>query len=384
MSGLYIHIPFCASRCIYCNFYSTTQQMLQQQYVDALCHELELRQAELAKDCIHSDHKIKTIYLGGGTPSLLTEKQLSQLFACISKVWSKHLDLQEVTIECNPDDVTTAYAITLKNLPINRVSMGVQTFDDDRLGFLKRRHNREDILHAVQNLRDAGIENISIDLIFGFPEETLEAWQSDLNEAISLNVEHISAYSLTYEEGTPLFHLLKQRKIKAISEETDLAMYDSLIDTLANAGYEHYEISNFARPGYRSIHNSNYWHEIPYMGVGASAHSYKKSTRSWNISDINAYIDSIQNNELPRESEYLDLNTRYDDLVTTALRTREGINLTDLLKQYGRKYHDYMLHEAQPHLNSGYMQIKNHHLSLTRKGLFTADDIMSDLIYIET
>ena len=236
----------------------------------------------------------------------------------------------------------------------------------------------------MQNLRDVGIKNISIDLIFGFPEETLEAWQSDLHEAISLNVEHISAYSLTYEEGTPLFHLLKQRKIKAISEETDLAMYDSLIDTLANAGYEHYEISNFARPGYRSIHNSNYWHEIPYMGVGASAHSYNKSTRSWNISDINAYIYSIQNDELPRESEYLDLNTRYDDLVTTALRTREGINLTDLLKQYGRKYHDYMLQEAQPHLNSGYMQIKNHHLSLTRKGLFTADDIMSDLIYIET
>ena len=383
MAGLYIHIPFCASRCIYCGFYSTTQQSLHQQYVDMLCHEMDLRQTEITREQAENNNTITTIYLGGGTPSMLSEIQIEQIFTHIYKVWGKHLDLRELTIECNPDDVTEAFAAHLVTLNINRISMGAQTFNDNRLKFLHRRHNRVEIMQAVEHLRHAGIKNISIDLMFGFPEETIEEWKTDLQEAIKLNVEHISAYSLMYEEGTPLFRMKQQQKVKEISEDTSRAMYETLIDTLTKAGYEHYEISNFARPGYRSLHNSSYWHEIPYIGLGASAHSYSHGMRKWNISNIKTYMDSISRNCLPHEIEILDQNTQYNDLVTTTLRTREGINLTDFSKKYGEARLNYLLHEAKPHLDLGNMELSKHHLSLTRKGLFTSDDIMSDLIYIE-
>ena len=240
--------------------------------------------------------------------------------------------------------MTEAFAARLATLNINRVSMGAQTFNNNRLRFLHRRHNREEIIQAVNHLRHVGIKNISIDLMFGFPEETMEEWQTDLQEAIKLNVEHISAYSLMYE---------------------------------------HYEISNFARPGYRSLHNSSYWHEVPYIGLGASAHSYGHGTRKWNISNIKTYMNSIACNRLPYEIEILNQNMQYNDLITTALRTREGINLTNFKRKYGEERLNYLLHEAKPHLDLDNMELSKHHLSLTRKGLFTSDDIMSDLIYIE-
>lgn len=383
MAGLYIHIPFCASRCIYCGFYSTIQQSLHQQYVDMLCHEMDLRQTEITGEQADTDNTITTIYLGGGTPSMLSGNQLEQILLYIYKVWGKHIDLRELTIECNPDDVTEAFAARLATLNVNRVSMGAQTFNNNRLRFLHRRHNREEIMQAVNHLRHVGIKNISIDLMFGFPEETMEEWQTDLQEAIKLDVEHISAYSLMYEEGTPLFHMKQKKKIKDIDEETSLAMYEMLINQLTKTGYEHYEISNFARPGYRSLHNSSYWHEVPYIGLGASAHSYGHGTRKWNISNIKTYMDSVACNRLPYEIEILNQNMQYNDLITTALRTREGINLTNFKRKYGEERLNYLLHEAKPHLDLGNMELSRHHLSLTRKGLFTSDDIMSDLIYIE-
>ena len=241
MAGLYIHIPFCKSRCIYCGFYSTVDLNLRQQYVDALCKEMTLRP---------SSEPIKTIYLGGGTPSQLTISQLRQLFLYINKVYGN--DAEEITIEMNPDDVTMEYATILSQLGINRVSMGAQTFDNQRLRFLHRRHQAEQVQQAVNILRGAGIQNISIDLMYGFPNETLDDWKRDIDEALSLNVE-------------------------------ERAMYELLMDRLTEAGYEHYEISNFARPGYRSRHNSSYWHDVPYIGLGAAAHSYDLKSRSWNI-----------------------------------------------------------------------------------------------------
>ena len=416
MAGLYIHIPFCESRCIYCGFYSTTSLKLRDDYVDALCKEMELRPIPSA---LGARESIETIYLGGGTPSQLTGSQLIRLFEAIRKNYlpdgfqdglsngfqdgssngfqnglsngfqdelpneQKVLcPKMEITMECNPDDVTEEFCETLQQLPVNRVSMGAQTFCNERLRFLHRRHNAGEVEEAVTRLRNIGIRNISIDLMFGFPEESLSQWMSDIRHAIQLDVEHISAYSLMYEEGTPLYHMLKQGKISEIDEETSRKMYETLIDQLTGAGYEHYEISNFARPGFRSRHNSSYWHEVPYIGIGAAAHSYNRKQRSWNIENIQTYIRSIGDGILPSESEQLDIFTRYNDLITTTLRTSDGINLMKMEQEFGKELADRLLQEAQSHISRGLMKIKNGKLSLTREGLYISDDVMSDFMII--
>lgn len=322
--------------------------------------------------------KINTIYLGGGTPSQLSIAQLEQLFIYINNVYGLK-DAAEVTIECNPDDVTDEYAQALSHLPINRVSMGVQTFDDNRLRFLHRRHNSENVYNAVERLRKAGINNISIDLMYGFPNQSIEEWQNDVEKAISLNVEHISAYSLMFEEGTQLFRMLESKKVKEIDEERSLQMFNCLIDLLGDAGYEHYEISNFAKQGYRSQHNSSYWQGIPYIGIGAAAHSYDIKTRSWNVSDINEYIESIENGVIPMEMEFIDDDTRYNDAITTSLRTSEGIDLGKL----SDKHRNYCLANAKQFINQELLELKDNRLRITRKGIFVSDYIMSELIYID-
>ena len=297
MAGLYIHIPFCESRCIYCGFYSTTSLSMRDDYVNALCKEMKMRPIKTATDY---DYSLKTIYLGGGTPSQLTHDQLIRLFEGIKEAYfppehpEEEFSKMEITMECNPDDVSEEFCKTLQQLPVNRVSMGAQTFSDHRLGFLHRRHKAADVKAAIKRLRGIGIHNISIDLMFGFPGETLKDWEKDIDEAIHLGVEHISAYSLMYEEGTTLYRMLEQGKIEEINEETSRQMYELLITLLTSAGYEHYEISNFAKPGCRSRHNSSYWHEVPYIGIGAAAHSYNRKQRSWNIENIQTYIRSIR------------------------------------------------------------------------------------------
>lgn len=428
MAGLYIHIPFCESRCIYCGFYSTTSLKLRDDYVDALCKEMELRPIPSA---LGARESIETIYLGGGTPSQLTGSQLIRLFEAIRKNYlpdgfqdgssngfqngssdgfqdelpneQKVLcPKMEITMECNPDDVTEEFCETLQQLPVNRVSMGAQTFSDHRLRFLHRRHNAAEVRTAIERLRRIGIRNISIDLMFGFPNETLTDWQSDIDAAIQLGVEHISAYSLMYEEGTALYRMLEQGKIEEIDEETSRQMYELLISRLTEAGYEHYEISNFARPGKRSRHNSSYWHEIPYIGIGAAAHSYKRSDkngendetgslsacspleaiRSWNVDDIREYISRINLGELPSESEILDLNTRYNDLITTALRTSDGINIKKMEQEFGTELAKKMMQEAEKHMARGLMKITDGNLSLTHQGLYISDDVMSDFMIV--
>ena len=373
MAGLYIHIPFCESRCVYCGFYSTTSLKLRDAYVDALIKEMSLR--PILQE-LEEGEKIETIYLGGGTPSQLTGEQLIRLFDGINKYISDINSDMEITMECNPDDVTDEFCQTLKQLPVNRISMGAQTFSNQRLRFLHRRHNAQEVKTAVERLRNIAINNISIDLMFGFPGENIEQWKSDIQEAISLNVEHISAYSLMYEEGTLLYRLLEQGKIEEIDEETSRNMYETLIQLLTKTGYEHYEISNFARPGYRSRHNSSYWHDIPYLGIGASAHSYNKATRSWNVDNIKKYIEAISNGILPSESEVIDSDTHYDALITTALRTKEGININGLEE----KYRHHLLTEAQRHIAQGLLTLTDNRLSLSRKGLYVSDMVMSDLM----
>lgn len=379
MAGIYVHIPFCKSRCIYCGFYSTTLFDYQAEYVESLIKELDDR-----KDYLGSE-PVKTIYIGGGTPSLLKPSSLKRL--CTALQDRPHLiyNIEEFTMECNPDDITDEYASLIASLGINRVSMGAQTFSDERLAFLHRRHRSGDVRKAVETLRRNGIENISIDLMFGFPDETLEEWNDDISRALALKPEHISAYSLMYEEGTALGKMLEQGEVKEIDEELSASMYSTLIDRLCDAGYEHYEISNFAltvndgkgqSKSLRSRHNSSYWQDKPYIGIGAAAHSYGNGIRSWNVSDIRKYMESIAEDILPAESEVIDDVTHYNDIITTALRTKEGINI-DELPDTQRQY---ILSAADRHIAGELLQLHGNMLSLTRKGLFISDSIMADLI----
>ena len=370
MAGLYIHIPFCKSRCIYCGFYSTVGLALRQRYVDAVCREMVLR-PPVSDGLAGGSSPITTIYLGGGTPSQLTGEQLRQLFLYIYKVYGD--SATEVTIECNPDDITMPFAKTLSQLPINRVSMGAQTFDDRRLRFLHRRHTASQVHDAVRRLRAAGITNISVDLMYGFPDETTDDWQQDIDAALSLDVEHLSAYCLMVEEGTALHRM----GIEPCDEETERTMYYTLIDRLGAAGYEHYEISNFARPGRRSCHNQSYWNDVPYIGLGAAAHSYDLTSRQWNVSDIHQYMAAIEQGTIPCEHELLDEDTRYNDRITVALRTCEGLDLKTLSDKHRR----YCLHEAQRFIDDGLLRLTDDHLVLTRQGLFVSDMVMSELIY---
>lgn len=374
MAGIYIHIPFCKSRCIYCGFYSTTLLDLRKKYINAVCREMELRKNYIREP-------FSTIYLGGGTPSLLDEAELTKLFLYINNVYDVDRNA-EITMECNPDDITPEFTNMLNRLPINRVSMGAQTFADSRLRLLHRRHNSDEVKHAVKLLREAGIKNISIDLMFGFPDESLSQWKEDISAALALNVEHISAYSLMYEEDTPLWKMLDTGKVKEIDEELSLTMFKELVCQLTDAGYEHYEISNFARPGYRSRHNSSYWHQVPYIGLGAAAHSFDLNSRQWNVADLKLYIEEINNGIIPMEREELDNDTTFNDIITTALRTSDGINLNALETRLGKRYRNTLISAAGKHIEQGLLEIRHDRLRLTAEGIFISDMVMSDLMIV--
>ena len=379
MAGLYVHIPFCATRCFYCGFYSTTKLDLQDRYVDSLCREIALRKEYLSSystDSKAANTIIRTIYIGGGTPSQLSRYSLEKLFHAIDTYLE--CSPEEVTMEVNPDDVTNDLAETISALHINRVSMGAQTFDDNRLKFLNRRHKSFQVERAIDILHEHGVGNISIDLMFGFPGQTCDSWKEDVRRAISLDIQHISAYSLMYEEGTKLYRMLKENMIKEIDEEVSLNMYNELINILCDAGYEHYEISNFAKKGYRAQHNSSYWHDIPYLGIGAAAHSYNIKSRQCNVSDINKYIESISHDTVPFTFESIDADTHYNDIVTTELRTSEGIDLSRL----DDKYMQYIVKQAARHVADKTVDINDGHLKLTREGLYISDMIMSDLMKV--
>lgn len=368
MSGIYAHIPFCKSRCSYCGFYSTTSLSLQQRYVDAVCREYLLRNSGVS-------HEVTTVYVGGGTPSTLPYPLLEKLLTTIVGNTA-----EEVTLECNPDDVTEVFAESLHRLPVNRVSMGAQTFCDERLRFIGRRHTAGQVVQAVNRLRRAGIDNISIDLMYGFPDETLADWLSDISNALALNVEHLSAYALTYEEGTPLYRLMEQGQVQPVDEELSREMYYSLIDRLLAAGYEHYEISNFARPGRRSRHNSAYWNHTPYLGLGAAAHSFDGHRRQWNVADIVQYMEGVESGQMVNDSELLGGDTLYNDIVMTALRTSDGLLLTRLDDRLRR----YCLGQAQRYIDGGLLVCdkKTDRLRLTRDGLFVSDMVMTDLMRV--
>ena len=375
MAGIYIHIPFCKRRCIYCDFFSTTQSEKKSTYVYALCQELKIRKNYLEEE------EIETIYLGGGTPSQLTQEELESIFSALYNIYKVKEDA-EITLEANPDDLTPEYVDMLRTLPVNRISMGIQTFQEETLKLLHRRHTATQAIEAFHRCREAGFRNISIDLMYGLPGETLEDWKEDLRQAIALHPEHISAYHLIYEEGTALWSLREQHQVEEADEDLSVTLFKTLIDELTQAGYQHYEISNFCLPGLHSRHNSSYWIGKKYLGCGPSAHSFNGKSRQWNVSSLEKYIHAIHQGKPDFEIEELNLYTRYNDFIITSIRTCWGMSLSHLRTEYGEKLYNYCLCMAKPHINQGLLEIKEDILKLTKKGIFISDGIMSDLLFV--
>ena len=375
MAGIYIHIPFCAKRCLYCDFFSSTDMQFKTPYIQAIIREMELR-----KDYIDNE-PIETIYFGGGTPSQLGEKDFEKIFDAINRIFDTS-QCQEITLEANPDDMTPEYVASLQKLPFNRISMGVQSFQEKDLRFLNRRHNREQAIRAVALCKEHGISNINIDLIYGLPGQTLDEWSLNLEEAILLDVPHISAYHLIYEERTALYKLLKEGGITPVDEELSVSLFSTLINRLTKAGYLHYEISNFARPGYISQHNSSYWLGKKYFGIGAAAHSYNGSNRLWSVSSLPLYLKGIATETPAVEIEELDENTQYNDFIITRLRTMWGIQLQKIKELFGEEKWNYLKQQAEPYLQQDLLNLQNETLKLSKKGIFISDGIMSDLLWI--
>lgn len=375
MASLYLHIPFCKSRCIYCDFYSGTDTSQRARYVQALCDELKLRSTYLPTRVLDS------IYFGGGTPSLLQKEDFERLFTEIHTHFTL-LPSTEITLECNPDDLTASYVAQLQALPFNRISIGIQSFDDAELRFLNRRHTAQQAQDAVALCQAHGFDNISIDLMYGLPNQTVETWRKTLAVAMSLGVQHLSAYSLMYEEGSPLSRLRNAHKIQELDEATSVALFEQLIETVALHGFEQYEISNFCLPTFHSRHNSSYWHGVPYLGVGAAAHSFDGVSRQWNVANTVRYMAGVAAGQLEVEREELTTDERYNEFVFTALRTRSGINLSDLEHQFGNARLAYCLRLAQPYIDGGQLELRAGQLALTRAGIFVSDGIMSDLCYV--
>jgi oxygen-independent coproporphyrinogen-3 oxidase len=335
----------------------------------------------MRKDYLNGE-PVETIYFGGGTPSQLEPDDFKQVFDTINRVYGMEQS-KEVTLEANPDDLTPEYLHALSQLPFNRISIGIQTFNDEILKLLKRRHSSSQAIRAVEDARSAGFRNISIDLIYGLPGETPESWNNDLSQAIALRPEHLSAYHLTYEKGAPLYTMLQEKQVKEISEEHSLLFFSGLTRRLSDAGYEQYEISNFCIPGNHSLHNSSYWRGVCYLGCGPSAHSFNGESREWNVSSLHLYIKGIENGKRNSEMERLDKTTRYNDLIVTALRTMWGLSLTQLEKEFGQAYLNHALRNARKYLNNGKLKIEKDHLRLTPEGVFISDGIMSDLLWVD-
>ena len=372
--GLYIHIPYCKSKCIYCDFYSTPQVETMEQYIHLLLCEARLRREEIVLQ------PVKTLYLGGGTPSVLPVNLLSELINGLRDIFDLG-NVEEFTIEVNPDDVNSGYIAQLRELGVNRVSMGVQSFNDSELKTINRRHSAQQAIEAVNAIKEAGISNVSIDLIYGLPGQLLDGWRYNVEQAIALDVQHISAYCLSYEQGTRLWAMREMGRVVPVSDEDCVAMHNALVSMLKQAGFEHYEISNFARPGYRSRHNSSYWNFTPYLGLGAAAHSFDGSTRRYNPSSIKEYVTALGNGATACVEEHLEWWERYDEEVMVRLRTCDGIDTALIAQRYGDKARNHLLTQAQPFIDQQLLCLKDGTLTLTPQGIMLSDTIIRNLMW---
>lgn len=371
MAGLYLHIPFCKQACYYCDFHFSTSLSDRELLVHALCRELELQKEYLNQE------PIETVYFGGGTPSLLQETDLAKIFDVIHKNFAVQ-DGAEVTLEANPDDLSREHLKILKTLGVNRLSVGIQSFDNKVLQFLNRAHSSEEALRCVDLARTVGFENISIDLIYAIPHQPQGLWEKNIEQAISISPEHISAYSLTIEEKTVFGNWLKSGRLRAEPDEVAASQMEILVDMLGNSGYEHYEISNFSRPNLHSRHNSNYWKQQKYLGVGPSAHSYNKESRQYNIKNNSLYIKAIEKGQIPFEKEVLSRADHINEYLLTTLRTSWGCDLTYLKEQFDFDLVKSKQKEIEQLYALQLIKRKGSSVVLTSKGKLLADKIASD------
>ena len=369
LAGIYLHVPFCKQACHYCDFHFSTSLRYRERMVAALIRELELRQREW------QDHTIDTIYFGGGTPSMLRTDEITQLLDRMRDLATVAPDA-EITLEANPDDLTEAKLAELAATGVNRLSIGIQSFYEEDLRFFNRAHNAEEAERCVRWARAAGFENLTIDLIYGSPSTPDDHWRANLDRAFALDVPHLSCYCLTVEEGTALAHFVKTGRAQPVDEDRAARHFDLLLEQTAAAGYEQYEISNFARPGWYSRHNSAYWTGTPYVAIGPSAHGFDGTRRYWNIRHNARYMTAIETGELPQEIETLSMDDRYNEYVLTALRTKWGVT-QERLRMFGAEQH--FLQLAQPYLEAGKMERTGDAYRLTAAGKFLADGIAAVL-----
>ncbi|MDP4266728.1 MAG: radical SAM family heme chaperone HemW [Bacteroidota bacterium] len=376
MAGIYFHIPFCRKRCSYCNFYSTASLTSKEALVGAIRKEILLQ-----RDYLRREH-IKTIYFGGGTPSLLSYEEISTIFDDLHK-YHTFSENVEITIECNPEDITKFKIDEIKRTPINRISLGVQSFFDEDLNFLKRTHTVKNSLNAIKFLQDKGYKNISIDLIFGIPSLKNENWIYNLETAFYLQIPHISAYSLTVENKTLLYSQIKKGKTKAVDEKKVIEQFEMLMKMMKFNNFIHYEISNFCLDGFMSIHNSNYWKNEKYLGIGPSAHSFDGISRQWNIDNNTKYIESIEQNVIPFSVETLSSIDKYNEYIMVSLRTMWGCDIDYIKHNFGEKFSKYCLNQAKNNIRGGLLINYMNKLSLTDRGKLFADRVASDLFMVK-
>jgi len=375
MAGLYIHIPFCSKRCTYCDFYTEVAPDLIPILVNYIVKELNIR-----KDYLKNE-TISTIYFGGGTPSILSKEQFSQILTSIFSIYTVE-ENAEITFEANPDDLTVDFFNSIKQLPFNRISIGIQSFDDEDLKRINRRHTSNQAITAVKNAQNAGFDNISIDLIYGLPLQTIGDWEKQLDIALSLNIQHVSAYGLTYEEGTALWKQREKGLVKPIIDETMNEMYLLLVKKMKEKGFEAYEISNFALDGFRSKHNSSYWKQNSYLGIGPSAHSYDLVSRQWNVASIKAYISALENNTPYFEKEELTLYDRYNDYVLVSLRTSDGLDFDFLSSEFGQNLATYFLDNIRIYIENNSVIHCDGKYSLSPQGIMISNQILIQLIKV--
>jgi oxygen-independent coproporphyrinogen-3 oxidase len=373
MCGIYIHIPFCKQACHYCDFHFSTSLGKKSELVNSLCKELVLRKDEL-------EDEVETIYFGGGTPSLLSVEDLRLLISEVYKNY-KISENAEITLEANPDDLSNSQIHKFTNSRINRLSIGIQSFFEEDLKLMNRAHNASEALECIKEAKKY-FKNISIDLIYGIPGMSNERWMKNLEIALKLDVPHLSCYALTVEPKTALKKFIDKGIVPPVDEETAKQHYEILLSETEKAGLENYEFSNFGKPGFHSRNNTAYWEGKPYLGIGPSAHSYDGKSRSWNVANNTKYIKSIEAGILPSEMEILSIEDKYNEYIMTGLRTKKGVSLEKIESEFGKIYAEYLLKQAENHLQNDLLILENQTLKISKKGKFLSDGIASDLFLV--
>ncbi len=373
MAGIYIHIPYCRQACRYCDFHFVVSLWQKKELIPLILREIEERKVYLGNE------SIETIYFGGGTPSVM---EISELDAILGSIYSYYniAENAEISFEANPEDLSLAYLIELKKLGINRLSIGIQSFQDHDLELMHRIHDSSRAIQSVRDAQQAGFKNISIDLIYGLPRQEEDSWQNNLNIALSLGIQHFSAYHLTYESGTVFDHWRKKGRISSIPEEESLNQFRVLIKMAGKAGFEHYEISNFALKGFESRHNNSYWEQKKYLGIGPSAHSFDTISRRWNFSNNKKYMDGVIAGSEYFETEVLTGDNKYNEYVMTSMRTSKGVCLPKLKELFGEQKAEFFISGIQSFVKSGNVRVENDCYILNEEGIFIADHIIEKTI----